>query len=74
MKLHAFEVEIEGVRWRAFTRDKSGKALKKQTPTEDIGTTFLPGMWKYSGIEFGKSALRGVLSLLSEMQSQSDSQ
>jgi hypothetical protein len=49
MKLHAFDVETMGRRYRAFTRDKARKALKQQVLVENGDLTIFPNQWKYVG-------------------------
>jgi hypothetical protein len=49
MKLHAFDFEAKGRRYRAFTRDKSHKGLRQQIYVKDDDLGILPNQWKYVG-------------------------
>lgn len=49
MKLHAFDVETSKGRFRAFTRDKARKLLKREVSLKSDDLTISPNQWKYAG-------------------------
>lgn len=49
MKLHTFDAEIEGKRFRAFTRDKARRALCGLVNLSDIGVQIDQDDWNYVG-------------------------
>lgn len=50
MKLHTHEVEIKEGRFRAYTRDKTGKLLKKPIFLHSENLWISPSDWIYNGI------------------------
>lgn len=49
MKLHAFDANVGGQRVRGFTRDRSGKMLKRLIEIERLNRVVRPDDWHYYG-------------------------
>src|SRR5262245_38716834 len=49
MKLHAFDADIGDVFFRALTRDRARRALKRSVTVVSTGHVIRPSDWKYYG-------------------------